>query len=404
MRLSIPQAPACPDCGSDAIHHRAQYLMLLMGLGAEPLTAAIGTLSDAVLSLFPRRAGSGRISELLARWGLADTIDSYDDKTLLLDQVLWDEAKARGIHMREVRLLGLPTASFLARLPDGRQISFESIPFPPGTPEPVWWIDNKSVMKKKFKALGIPVARGGSAFSLARAKRLFGEIGGTAIVKPAEGSASRHTTLHVRDEAELLRAFKVAKQVSPLVVIEEELEGPVYRPTLVRGQLIATIRRDPPKVVGDGEHTIEELVAEANKHPGRQGPYFSHIKLNAAAFEELRLQRLTPESVPEQGRTVHLHQKINWALGGTTTDATDEVHPDNKALFERIAEVLQAPIVGIDFIIKDISTSWKEQEKCGVIETNGRPFFDNHHLPFEGTPRNVAGVIWDWYEEGLEAV
>jgi cyanophycin synthetase len=300
--------------------------------------------------------------------------------------------------MQEFRLFGLPTASFVARFPNGRRIGFESIPFPADIEQAVWWIDNKAVMKKKLRALGLPVAHGESAYTLARAKRIFKGLQGKAITKPAEGSASRHTTLHICDEAALERGFRVAKEVSPFVVIEEELEGSVYRPTLVRGQLIATIRRDPPRVVGDGIHTVKELIEEANKHPKRQGPYFSHIKMTELGEKELVLQKLNLQSVPSKGQVVYLHPKINWALGGTTTDVTDSVHPDNKALFEEIARVLHAPIVGIDFITSDISRSWKETPKCGVIETNGRPFFDNHHLPFEGEPRNVAGVIWGLYE------
>jgi glutathione synthase/RimK-type ligase-like ATP-grasp enzyme len=67
-------------------------------------------------------------------------------------------------------------------------------------------------------------------------------------------------------------------------------------------------------------------------------------------------------------------------------------------LFEKIARILHAPIVGIDFIIEDISRSWEEQEGCGVIECNGKPFFDNHHLPFEGKPQNIAEAIWDLWE------
>jgi cyanophycin synthetase len=92
---------------------------------------------------------------------------------------------------------------------------------------------------------------------------------------------------------------------------------------------------------------------------------------------------------------VNLHQKINWGLGGTTADVTEEVHPENATLFEKIATTLDAPIVGIDFIIEDISRPWFDQEKCGVIECNSMPYFDNHHVPFEGQPRNVAGPIWD---------
>ena len=92
---------------------------------------------------------------------------------------------------------------------------------------------------------------------------------------------------------------------------------------------------------------------------------------------------------------VTLHQKINWSLGGTTADVTEEIHSDNIKLFEDVARVLQTPTVGIDFIINDISTSWKDAKRCGILECNSMLFFDNHHLPFEGKPRNVASAIWD---------
>lgn len=396
MRLTIPPAKPCIECGGDPIHHRAHYWMQTAGIAAAPLLAFISRATDGIASGSRGREQQGNISKLFHRIGLGELLAEPDDHTLLLDQVLWQEAKNRGIEMFEFRLLGLPTASFIARFPDGRQIAFESVPLPANAPRSVWWIDNKSVMKKRFGPLGIPVPRGSAAYTLPHARSIFNSLRHPVIVKPAEGSASRHTTLHISDEAALERAFKIAKQVSPIVVIEEELRGSVYRPTVVGGRLVATIRRDPPRVVGDGTHTVNELIAEANKHPARGGPYYSPIKLTPVGERELALQNMTQESVPEAGQVVNLHQKINWALGGTTTDVTDDVHPDNKALFEEIARVLNAPLVGIDFITNDISRSWKEMEGCGIIECNGRPFFDNHHLPFEGQPRNVAGAIWDF--------
>ena len=184
--------------------------------------------------------------------------------------------------------------------------------------------------------------------------------------------------------------------------MEEELTGSVYRATVVDGEFIAALRRDPPSVVGDGVHTVAELVEEENKKPGRSGPYFSRIqlfdeggKLNAHAEKELAWQKLSLESVPPKAARIYFHQKVNWSVGGTTCDVTDEVHPDNVALFEQAARELKASVTGIDFIIKDISKSWKEQERCGILECNSMPFFDNHHLPFEGQPRNVAAKIWD---------
>lgn len=125
------------------------------------------------------------------------------------------------------------------------------------------------------------------------------------------------------------------------------------------------------------------------------GPYFHKIKTDDSAMNELKWHGHTMSDVLPKGKRVTFHQKVNWSVGGTTADVSDEVHPDNVALFERVAEVLKAPIVGIDFIISDMNRSWKEQEKCGIIECNSMPFFDNHHLPFEGKPRNVAGAIWE---------
>ncbi|HVV39068.1 MAG TPA: hypothetical protein VHD31_01960 [Candidatus Paceibacterota bacterium] len=403
MRISLPPPKPCPECGSDPVYHKAEYAVHLMNIVTTPLFDLPLQFVSRLSSKRTKKSLAFGLYERLERFGLGEFKDEPDDKTLLLCQVLWSEAKARGILMREFRFLGLPTNSFVATFPDGRRITFESIPFPPGTRQGVWWLDSKATMKRRFLKLGIPVARGGSAFSLSGAKKIFNSIDKPVIVKPFEGSGSRHTTTHISDELELERAFRVAKQVSPNVIIEEELVGSVYRPTLVGGKLIATIRRDRPHVVGDGVHAVSELIEKENEHPKRQGPYFSKIKISPATEAELALQHATLETIPEKNRIMYLHQKINWSVGGTTTDVTDEVHSDNKALFEEIARVLHAPIVGIDFIIEDISKSWKEQEKCGVIECNGRPFFDNHHLPFEGEPRNVAGVIWDMWSEAKQA-
>lgn len=328
---------------------------------------------------------------------LGEYRDKPDEKTLLLGHILWQEAATRGIRMREFRVLGVPTNSFTATFRDGSHLSFDSIPTLPHFKKPLWWLDNKAQMKKRFRALGLPVARGEALYSLSQAKKILQSIGGAVVVKPFQGSASRHTTLHVRSEQELERAFDVAKQISPLVVVEEELPGAVYRPTLLDGSLIATLRRDQPQVVGDGIHTVEELVARANTHPKRQGPYFSKISLAEAAHKELAYQGLTSTSVPKAKEKVILHQKISWSLGGTTTDVTPVVHPDNKRLFEYVARVLNAHIVGIDIIMEDIGRPYTEQ-RCGIIECNGRPFFDNHHLPFEGDAHNVAKVIWDYVE------
>ncbi len=391
-----PTHKSCPDCDENELFHAVTYGTIWI----DEFVAGIFRPSE-------KRSALDKIEKKLEKFigpaflkgtvalGLAKKQVTPDDGTLLLARCLWEEAERRGIPMWEWRLFGLPRNILVAQLPNGKMLAFEGIPDAPKKYDPVRWMDDKARLKEEFKKRGLPVARGGAARTEKQALAIYRTLEAPVIVKPHSGSGSRHTILHINDEAELVRAFKIAKRVSPQVIVEEELIGPVYRATVVDGKFAAALRRDPPSVVGDGIHTLTQLVEEENKKPGRGGPYFSKIQLNELAKKELEWQGYTFESVPEKGKRVYFHQKVNWSVGGTTADVTDSVHPDNIELFERSARELSAHITGIDFIIEDISRSWKEQKRFGILECNSMPFFDNHHLPFEGQPRNVAGAIWD---------
>ncbi|MBU0750333.1 hypothetical protein KKH15_02335 [Patescibacteria group bacterium] len=389
----------CADCGSGAVYHRFSYVTVAIDDVLRPIFTP-GPIMRFIAQPFlaAERVLTPLMFALTIKLGLAKKIETWDDDTILLAQVLWEEGKARGIEIYEWRLFNLARNLFVARFPNGKVIAYEGIPFPPRGDERAWWMDNKAEMKKRFTKLGFPVAKGGHAFFENTAHTIYSSITPPVIIKPHSGSGSRHTILHIDTPEELLRAFRIAKQVSPLAIIEEELVGPVYRATVVDGVFAASLRRDPPHVIGDGEHTIEELVAEENTHPARSGPYFSPIQFTPDALQELAWQDLTPTSIPKKGQRVTLHQKVNWGLGGTTADTTAETHQDNIQLFEDVAKALKAPIVGIDFIIDDIAHSWKEQERSGILECNSMPFFDNHHLPFKGEPQNVASRIWSMVE------
>lgn len=386
----------CSECGGDAIPHKLTYFNLLMDEIMRPLIAP-GPLLRYLGYAFHdfEQLVIPNMMQATVALGIAKKIEEPDEHTMLLALMIWNEAKARGIDMWEWRLFNLPRNLFVATYPNGKRISFEGMPEPKGGNRHVWWMDNKAIFKQKFSKLGFPIATGGSSGTLRYALSIYRRLTPPVIVKPYAGSASRHTTLHIDTEEELTRAYNVATQVAPFAVVEEELYGAVYRATVVNGKLSATLRRDPPHVIGDGTSTISALVEKENEHPARNGPYFHKIKLDDAARAELAWQGHAFESVPKKGEKVLLHQKVNWSVGGTTADVSEEVHPDNVALFEASSVALRAPVVGIDFIIPDIRRSWKEQERSGFIECNSMPFFDNHHLPFEGKPRNVAADIWD---------
>lgn len=400
MKQSDKKVLLCKECGSSPVPHAITYTSIVVDGIFRSVFSSDEGLHRIFIEKINRLINSfePKLYRASARLGMSSFIDRPDDKTFLIGHVLWEEAERRGIQMQEFRPGGLPRNLFIAKLKDGRNISFQGIPVPSHTTQHVSWTDNKAILKERFTELGFPVAKGDRAFTETRALKIFSELSKPVIVKPHIGSSSRHTTLHINTAEDLVRAFLIAKQVSPFALIEEELVGPVYRATVVDGRFRAALRRDQPHVFGDGKHTIRELIEDANKHPKRGGPYFSKISITPDTEAELLNQNYELTSIPEKGIRVTLHQKVNWSLGGTTADVTNETHEDNIKLFEGVARALKASTVGIDFIIRDIKNSWKDEPRSGIIECNSMPFFDNHHLPFEGEPQNVAGAIWEMYE------
>jgi len=256
-------------------------------------------------------------------------------------------------------------------------------------------MDNKAKMRKNFKAGGIPVAKGGVAVSKSGALKLFNELNHPVITKPNLGSRSRHTTTHINSPDGFAEAFRKAKQLSPWVIIEEELSGYVYRITIIGGKLVGALRREPPFVVGDGVMTVRELVEKENKNPKRHNGIFHEIALDVEADAELVRQNLKWESVPEKGRFITLNQKVGRGQGGSNTEMLPLVHPENIKLFEKMAGVLGDPLVGVDFIMQDIEKPWTEQKLCGAIECNSLPFLDLHHLPLYGEPLDPSSALWE---------
>ncbi len=317
-----------------------------------------------------------------------------DKKDTWRTKCFWDEANRRGIKMREFHL-GPIRDGFVAEYGD-QTIIFDGLPRPGFKESPALkWMDNKGIMKIKFLKEGLPIANGGVALTKRSALKIFNSISKPVITKPNLGSRSRHTMIHINTPKDLLIGFKKAKKLSPLVVIEEELNGYLFRGTLIGGKLAGVVKRDQPEIEGDGRHTVRQLMEEENKRPERQGPIFHKITIDKEAETEFKRQNIKLDEVVKKDKVVTFSQKTSRGCGGITTEVTDIVHPDNIEMLEHVAKFLNDPLIGVDFIIEDITKSWQEEQHCGIIECNSLPFIDLHHYPLFGKPNNVAGKLWD---------
>jgi len=245
--------------------------------------------------------------------------------------------------------------------------------------------------------LGLPVPRQSVVWSAAGAVEAAQDIGYPVVVKPLDANHGRGVSIDLRDEAAVQVAFVKAKEHSNAVIVESFIPGFDHRMLVVNGKLVAVAKRIPGHVVGDGEHTIEQLVEIVNRDPRRgigHEKVLTRIELDDQAMRLLALAGHTPQTVLPAGEAFYLRSTGNLSTGGTAIDMTDVVHPDNAEMATRAAQAIGLDVAGIDFITPDISRSYREVGGA-ICEVNAAPGFRMHVAPTEGRPRDVAGPVMD---------
>ena len=256
---------------------------------------------------------------------------------------------------------------------------------------------DKEETNKILASLGLPVPHQHLVTSASEAVRAARRLGGGVVLKPYNGNHGRGITIHVSDEDEIRAGFEAAREHSRSVIVETYLAGDDHRLLVVNGELIAATRRTPGHVVGDGKQTVAELVDVVNSDPRRgvgHEKVLTKLKLDREA--ELMLERMgyTADSVPKAGEVVPLRSTANLSTGGTATDVTDIIHPDNRAMAERAVRAIGLDVGGVDFLSTNIAESYKSIGG-GICEVNAAPGFRMHIAPSEGTPRDAAGPVID---------
>jgi cyanophycin synthetase len=259
---------------------------------------------------------------------------------------------------------------------------------------------DKNFTKTLLGDSGIPVPKGVVVRSVEDAVRESRRLRYPLVTKPLDGNHGRGVTIGIVDEDGLRFGFAEAQREAKggrSVIIEQYFEGNDHRILVVDGKLVAVAERVPAHVVGDGVHTIAQLVEQVNEDPRRgQGHenVMTRIKIDAHVVEYLARSGQTVESVPEPGQVVYLRATANLSTGGTAVDRTNQIHFDNAEIARRAAKIIGLDIAGIDFIAPDISKSVRETGG-GVIEVNAAPGFRMHLEPSEGAPRDVARPVID---------
>jgi cyanophycin synthetase len=264
----------------------------------------------------------------------------------------------------------------------------------------------KSLTNHILRQVGVPVPEGETVQSSDAAWAAAQAIGLPVVVKPADGNQGKGVSVNLQSEAEVRNAYAIAEHYGTAVLVERFVTGSDYRLLVINGKMEAAARRDPAQVVGDGRHSVRELIDILNQDPRRRpghGSSLTRIEINDAVRLTLSQQAKTLEDIPAEGETVKLRRNCNLSTGGTATDVTDEVHPANIRLAELAAQILALDVAGIDIVCQDISRPLSEQAGA-IVEVNAAPGLRMHLAPTHGQPRDVGKPIVDMlYPPGTEA-
>ena len=256
---------------------------------------------------------------------------------------------------------------------------------------------DKDETKRLLEAAEIPVPKGSIIRSEDDLQSAIDRIGYPCVLKPLNGNHGKGATTNIINYTQALTALAAAQKYGRSVIVEKFINGFDFRLLCINNKFICAALRTPAAVTGDGQHSIQWLVDETNKDERRgygHEKVLTQIKVDEFTKIMLDDKGYTLETIPQKGELVLLKPTANLSTGGTSTDVTDEVHPNNIFMAERISKIIGLDICGIDIMAPNLKVPITENGGA-VLEVNAAPGFRMHIEPSEGIARNVAEPVID---------
>ena len=259
---------------------------------------------------------------------------------------------------------------------------------------------NKTVTKKILAEADFPVPAGAEFSSLEEGLAYYPLIRDRQIVvKPK--STNFGLGISIFQEPASLESYRKALEIAfsedAAVLVEEFIAGTEYRFFVLDGQCEAVLLRVAANVVGDGQHTVRELVAIKNDNPLRGRDHRSPLEIIELGDIELLMldqQGYGPDDILPAGVKVDLRRNSNISTGGDSIDVTNNMHPSYKELAADMAKAMGAWACGVDLIIPDSSAiSTEENPNCTCIELNFNPSMYMHTYCAEGPGQSITPKI-----------
>lgn len=320
----------------------------------------------------------------------------YEDLELST-QILIKEALRRGIEVevidRKNNFISLKRGNKIEYIKQATQTSADSF-------VTALLMENKMVTKKLLKERSIRAPEGEIYDDVHQALSSYSRFSDIdVVIKPNSTNFGIGVSVvkKTQPKKDYAKAVEEAFRYDNSVIVEEFIHGKEYRFLIIGEEVAAILHRVPANVIGDGEHTVEELVCAKNESPLRGKGYKTPLeKISLGDMEKSFLEERGKnfQYIPQKGKKVFLRKISNISTGGDSIDFTDDVSDKYKSIAVEAATAVGARICGADIIIQDIRADPKE-DNYGIIELNFNPALHIHSFPYKGKNRHVGEKVLD---------
>ena len=232
--------------------------------------------------------------------------------------------------------------------------------------------DDKGVTRRLLEKVGLAVPPGRAARGDEHDVAFLEEVG-EVVVKPARGEQGNGVTVGITDPADLADAVAHARSFCPDVLIEAFAPGEDLRVVVIDDEVVAAAVRRPPEILGNGQHTIAELIEKQSRRRAAVTHGESTIPVDAHTRQTVREAGYDLDDVLPEGAALTVRKTANLHTGGTIHDVTADLHPALAEAAVRTAQAIGIPVVGVDLLVPDVAGP-----DYVIVEANERPGLANH--------------------------
>lgn len=280
---------------------------------------------------------------------------------------------------------------------EGRSVRFHRASPEMTSQETIELTDHKFETIERLREAGVPTPESRlidtTATSLAELTSAAETLGYPVVLKRLDGLMGQGVFTNITSAVELEKRYHTLKENQRLkeILLEPHVTGDDYRVLIIDGEIVGACLRLPANVVGDGVHTIDELIRLKNDQR-KSNPFLSKglIRKDIEVRDYVEAAGMTFQSVPAVGRHIRLRGAANGSAGGDLVDATETLTSEaRQAALDAVAAVPDLYCCGVD-VLFDPAT-----RNATILELNAVPAIGTNMYPSEGAGQDVPKAMID---------